>query len=259
MAGGSIQLSFGYVPNDNEKGDLQFNLPLNFRKDILFDKLPYIAHLDNPAIDNVVKGGKVDDLALYKYLLATRLMQDTKQENLNMIVTDGGFNDASIRRALDTKYPSMMKKSNPIDAFFKDKAKFDVQNPIVGSLMAQVQENKARERAYMKQLSQAPSITDINISDRLKELRDFNDGNINDDRNNNNNDDDDDGPGVPPTPPPSIRLPSPSRDELPETELNEAQHSLLQGAQLGNANASEPARKTTNSNSGYTSTGNLLR
>ena len=142
-----------------------------------------------------------------------------------MIVTDGGFNDASICRSLDTKYPNVMKKSNPIYAVFKDKAKFDVQNPIGGSLIAQVQENKAKERAYMKQLSQAPSITDINIGNRLKELRDFNGRTINDDR--NNNDDDDDEPGVPPTPPPSFGLPSPPREELPERDLNEAQRFLL--------------------------------
>ena len=117
---------------------MQFNLPLNFKKDILFDKLPYIAHLDNPAIDNVVKGNKVDDLALQKYLLPVDLIQDVIQENLNMIVTDGSFNNASIRRTLDTKYPSVMKKSNPIDVVFKDKALFDVQNPIVGSLVVQV-------------------------------------------------------------------------------------------------------------------------
>ena len=43
MAGRSIQLPFGYVPDDNEKGNLQFNLLLNFKKDILFDKLPYMA------------------------------------------------------------------------------------------------------------------------------------------------------------------------------------------------------------------------
>ena len=227
-------MPFGYIPDDNEKGDLQFHLPLKFRKDILFDKLPYIAHLDNPTIDNVVK---VNDLALQKYLLATGLMQDTIQENLNMIATNGSFNDASIRRTLHTKYPNVMKKSNPIDAVFKDKAKFDVQNPILGSLIAQVQENKARERAYMKQLSQAPSITDINIGNSLKELRDFNDGNINDDRNNNNNDDDD-GPGVLPTPPPSFRLPSPLRND--EGDLNKAQGFLLQGSQPENANTSEP-------------------
>ena len=156
-------------------------------------------------------------------------MQDTIQENLNMIVTDGSFNNASIRRTLDTKYPSVMKKSNPIHVVFKDKALFDMQNPIVGSLIAQVQENKAREREYMKQLSTAPSITDINIGNRLKELRDFSDGNINDDRNDNN----DDGPGVPPTPPPRLRLPSPTRDEPgKEPELNDAQRFLLQRLQV---------------------------
>ena len=151
MAGGSIQLPFGYVPDDNDKGNLQFNLQLNFKKDILFDKLLYIAHLENPAINNVVKGNRVNDLALQKYLLATDLMQNTIRENLNMIVTAAGFNNASIRRTLDTKYPNMMKKSNPIDVVFKDKALFDVQNPIVDSLVAQVQGNKAREREYMKQ------------------------------------------------------------------------------------------------------------
>ena len=66
----------------------------------------------------------------------TDLLQDSIQENLNMIVTDGSFNDASIRRALDTKFPSIMKKPNPIEVMFKDKSKFDVQNS-VGSLIMQ--------------------------------------------------------------------------------------------------------------------------
>ena len=52
-----------------------------------------------------------------------------------MIVTDGGFNNASICRGLDTKLPSVMKKTNPIEVMFKDKSKFDVQNPVVSSLI----------------------------------------------------------------------------------------------------------------------------
>ena len=62
-------------------------------------------------------------------------MQDRIQENLDMIVTDGGFNNASIRQALDTKFPSIMKKPNPVEVMFKDKSKFDVQNPAVGLLI----------------------------------------------------------------------------------------------------------------------------
>ena len=55
----------------------------------LFEKQPYVAHLENPAINDVVKGGKVDSLALQKFLLATDLLQDSIQENLDMIATDG--------------------------------------------------------------------------------------------------------------------------------------------------------------------------
>ena len=107
-----------------------------------------------------------------------------------------------IRRELDTKYPSVMKKSNPIDAVFKNKAKFDVQNPVVGSLIAQVQENKAKEKVYLKQLDQAPEVVDIDIGRRPQDLSEFNEGRVNDRNNNDDNNDNEDGPpGIPPTPP----------------------------------------------------------
>ena len=64
-----------------------------------------------------------------------------------MIVTDGDFNNTSIRRVLDTKYPSVMKKPNPIDFVLKDKAKFDVQNPVIRSLFEQIRKNKKNEFA----------------------------------------------------------------------------------------------------------------
>ena len=145
MESGSVQLPFGFIPDQKTENDLQFNLLLNYKKNLLFDKLPYVTKLDNPAIENVINGNKADDLSVQKFLLATDLLQDNIQESLNMIVTDGNFNNASIRRALDTKYPSVMKKPNPIDFVFKDKAKFDVQNPIIGSLFEQITKNKKKE------------------------------------------------------------------------------------------------------------------
>ena len=61
-----------------------------------------------------------------------------------MIVTNGKFNDVSVRRALDAKYSWVMEKSNLIDVVFKDNAKFDTQNPIIGTLFTQntIRENK---------------------------------------------------------------------------------------------------------------------
>ena len=81
---------------------------------------------------------------MQKFLLATDLFQDSIQENLNMIVTDGSFNDASIHWALDIKFPFVMKKPNPIEVMFKDYSKFDVQNPVVGSLITQVADNEKK-------------------------------------------------------------------------------------------------------------------
>ena len=80
-----------------------------------------------------------------------------------MIVTDGKFNDASVRKAVHTKYLSVMKKSNPIDVVFKDKAKFDMQNPIIGTFLTKMQSGKTNEKAVEKQSRGAPSIKDLNI------------------------------------------------------------------------------------------------
>ena len=159
------------------------------------------------------------------------LMQDTIQENLNIITTDGRFNEASIRKASDTKYPSVMKKSNPIDVVFKDKAKFDAQNLVIGTLLAQVNnEDKKKEKAFLNQLSGVLSITDLNIRKRLQELKDFNEGRVNDDDDDDNNND-----GGIDLPPPPTALQTPRRDIFPsppytpssddDDDLNAAQHS----------------------------------
>ena len=42
MESGSIQLPFGFIRNQETENDLQFNLPLNYRKDLLFDKPPFV-------------------------------------------------------------------------------------------------------------------------------------------------------------------------------------------------------------------------
>ena len=77
-------------------------------------------------MNNIIENSTIDNLELQKYLLATCLLKYGIQQSLDMIVTDGGFNDAVIRRELDLKYPSVMKKPDPIDIVFKDKEKFDM-------------------------------------------------------------------------------------------------------------------------------------
>ena len=71
MESGSIQLPFGFTPDQKTENDLQFNLPLNYKKNLLFDKLLFVTKLDNLAIENVVNGNDADDLSVQKFLLVT--------------------------------------------------------------------------------------------------------------------------------------------------------------------------------------------
>ena len=106
---GYIQLPYGYVENKNDE-KIKLNLPKNFKQELLFDDLPFVAQLDNPAIENAIKGKTNDDIDIQKFLLATGLLEHTIQNNLDMIVTDSEFNNAAVRHALDQKYPTIMGK-----------------------------------------------------------------------------------------------------------------------------------------------------
>ena len=188
---GYIQLPYGYVENENDK-KIHLDLPHNFKKNLLFDKLPFLAQINNPAIDNVVKGKETDDLSIQKFLLATGLLEDTIQNNLDMIVTDGEFNNAGIRRVLDQKFPTIMDKPTAANFIFKDKAKFDIQNPVIASLYNQLLTEKQKEKLELEAIGKAPSIKDIDIKKKLDDLNKFNLGikgkydNDDDDDNNNN-------------------------------------------------------------------------
>ena len=190
MEGKHIKLFYGVLCDEEPKHLLQFNLPPNYKRDILFEQFPYLSHVKNPTLIKIIKNGIVDDVEIQKYLLPTGLLQDSIQQSLDMVVTDGFFNNAAVRRELDQKYPTLMKKPNPVNVIFKDKVHFDVQNPIIALLAAQVSNN---EKAIFEQIKKAPSTKDVTISKRLEKLKKFNNKNNNDD--DDNDDDDDDGNG----------------------------------------------------------------
>ena len=166
MSGESIQLPFGVARVQTKEKLIKLNLPPNFRKDVLFDHLLYLGYLEDPAIKDVIKNGIVDNLALQKHLFKTRLLKDSTQDSLDMIITDGKFKNASVRRVLDTKYPLVMKKSNPVNVVFKDKAKFDTKNSIIGKSLTQIELGKSEnEKVIENQLKGAPSIKDLEIAE----------------------------------------------------------------------------------------------
>ena len=146
-----------------------------------------------------------------------------------MIISGNGkLSNATVIRQLDTKFPSVVRKPNPINAVFKDKAKFDTQNPITDALLTQIEACKLnQEKQIKKQLATAPSIKDLKIAGQLRGLRDFNRRRVDDDANDDDNDENDgNGSTLPRTPTPApydiplynTPLPSPSISDDDETE-----------------------------------------
>ena len=108
----------------------------------------------------------MDDLSLQKYLSATGILKDSIQDNLDMIISSyGKLGNAEVRRQLNTKFPPVIRKPNPVDAVFKDKAKFDTQNAIFSTLLSQIELGKLNnEKQIKKQLETAPSIKYLEIA-----------------------------------------------------------------------------------------------
>ena len=205
----SIKLPYGLVSDDKNKEKIRFNLPLNYKKDVLFQKVPYFAEANNSAIDDVILGNKRDDLSIQKFLLSKGVLEDAVLDNLDMIVTDRKFNNAGIRRKLDLKYPSIIRKPTASNFLFRDKKQFDVQNPVIGGLYNQLQ---IRTSDQLKLLKKAPNIKDLKIRNALERLKKFN---LNKGAAEDDDDDDDNIPGLPrgrrgePPPPP----PPPPQDD----------------------------------------------
>ena len=220
-----IKLPYGLVSDDKNKEKIRFNLPLNYKKDVLFQKVPYFAEANNSAIDDVILGNKRDDLSIQKFLLSKGVLEDAVLDNLGMIVTDRKFNNAGIRRKLDLKYPSIIRKPTASNFLFRDKKQFDVQNPVIGGLYNQLQ---IRTSDQLKLLKKAPNIKDLKIQNALERLKKFN---LNKGAAADDDDDDDDNiPGLPrgrrdeppgpPPPPPSPRPPRQDDDDDDDKDKN---------------------------------------
>ena len=99
------------------------------------------------------------------------VLEDAVLDNLDMIVTNRRFNNVGIRRKLDKKYPSIMKKPTASNFLFRDKKQFDLQNPVIGGLYNQL---KIRTADQLKLLRTAPKIKDLKIQLALDRLKKFN-------------------------------------------------------------------------------------
>ena len=72
------------------------------------------------------------------YLLATSNFGISMQGDINMYVTRGRLNNAILRQKLNPTSKNIFRRQKPLELVFKDISNFDAQNPIIGSLLKEI-------------------------------------------------------------------------------------------------------------------------
>ena len=81
-----------------------------------------------------------------KYILATSDFPKSIQTDMNHNVTRDRINDASFRQRLGPISKNILRRQNPLELAFENISPFDAENPIVGSLLREVDIKKKTVR-----------------------------------------------------------------------------------------------------------------
>ena len=187
---------------------IQLNLPKDQKAKDLFAHLPYIANLKDRILQNRVEDLLKNSEDLQNYLLATEHLGTTLEDSLQLAVSHRKLNEGTKVRHLselnDPKYKYFRQNNNPLDVVYREKAKFDVQNPIIGDLLKEINKGKLSEEEYFKKTKTAPDIKDLDIKERFdgvfERKKKKKDNFL--DRKDDHDDDNDSPPSSPNVPPP---------------------------------------------------------
>ena len=109
-------------------------------------------------VDNFTGGdANIPREDVQKYILATSDFAKSIQSDINHYVTRDRINDASFRQKLDLISKNILRRQNPLELVFEDISTFDAENPIVGSLLREIDINKKQSDSnFIKSLPSQP-------------------------------------------------------------------------------------------------------
>ena len=92
-----------------------------------------------------------------KYILATSDFAKSIQTDINHYVTRDRINNASFRQRLDPISKNILRRQNPLELVFEDISTFDAENPVVGSLLRDIDiKKKQSDSDFIKSLPSHP-------------------------------------------------------------------------------------------------------
>ena len=106
-----------------------------------------------------------------KYILATSDFAKSMKTNINHYVTRDRINNASFRQKLDPTSKNILRRQNPLELVFEDISTFDAENPIVGSLLREIDlKKKQSDSDFIKSLPSHPG-KEFEIKKRFDRLK----------------------------------------------------------------------------------------
>ena len=94
---------------------------------------------------------------MQKYILATFDFAKSIQTDINHYGTRDRINDASFRQTLDLISKNILRRQNPLELVFEDISTFDAEDPIVGSLLREIDlKKKQSDSDFIKSLPSHP-------------------------------------------------------------------------------------------------------
>ena len=94
---------------------------------------------------NIANDANIPTEDVQKYLLATSYFEKSMQTDINQYVTRDRINDARFRQKLDPISKNILRRQNPLELVFENISTFDAENPIVGSLLREVDIKKSSQ------------------------------------------------------------------------------------------------------------------
>ena len=142
---------------------------------------------------------------MQKYILSTSDFAKSIQTDINHYVTRDRIKNASFRQRLDSVSKNILRRQNPLELVFEDISTFDAKNPIVGSMLREIDVNKKQSDSDFIKSLPSHSGKEFEIKERLDRLgRGTSGANNNNDNNNTSGGDTLFGPGTYPPSLPSI-------------------------------------------------------
>ena len=120
----------------------------------------------------IVKDSNIPAEDVQKYTIATSDFAKGMQSDINHSVTKDRTNNASFWQKLDPISKNIIRQQNPLELVFEDISTFDSENPIVGSLLRELDvEKKKLASDLIKQAPNTPGV-DFSLKNRLSRLKD---------------------------------------------------------------------------------------